>query len=832
MSIELTRPVFLLGLLLLGGLYAGYHWSLIDFSRTQRFCSLAVRSLILVLLVLALAGLTLLTPTHEKHVVFLVDESQSIDENAKKIAADFLANAEKAASSSFSVYPFSSFPAVEETNIAAAIPVAIAMTPPDKIPYLVLLSDGNETVGNALETAMQSGVTISTVPLPAPDFPEVELTEIRVPSQIRQGEPFTIEIVVQSNRQTETGVTLSRGNPPDIIVDEIKSLRIGENVLRYQQTINDQSQEIFTTILDCDDDTTEDNNTAKAFVFVKGKPRILVLESDPKTVETLAQTLRVQGIDVDVRAADDFSLTPEELDSFDAVLLSNVPATAFSREQMEQLRVYVRDLGGGLLMLGGEHSSGPGGYSLSPLEEILPVSCRFEKENEKPSLAIGLVLDRSGSMGGEKLEMAKEAAKSCVELMTPRDFIAVLAFDQECHAVVPIQNVSSQNNILAAISKMEAAGGTNLAPAMLEAYQQMSQVSAKLKHLIILTDGITAMGNYAELTQQFTNSQITVSTVNIGNADSEVLKMISQNSGGRSYVCSDPQAVPQIFVRETILASKSTIREEPFVPIIVDATEVLAGIPWETAPPLLGFVATQPKPTSRLVLATATGEPLLASWRYGLGQTATFTSDAKTRWAAQWIPWDGFATFWTQLVRSVMRKSLLCDAQIDITKNAGRFFVRIDAVKNFANSEQFLNQGTGKLTAIDPDLSTEEHVLNQTAPGRYEASFPADKPGGHQLRIELKDGEKTVVSQTRYVMVDATAEERRLKPTNERLLRQIAESTGGEYNPTPKSVFLANPKRTVLVPIPLEPYLLSLAAMLFIVDVFLRRVRLFENEPQ
>ena len=136
MSIELTRPVFLLGLLLLGGLYAGYHWSLVDFSRTQRLCSLAVRSLIQVSLVLALAGLTLLAPTHEKHVVFLVDESQSIDENARKIAADFLTNAEKAALSSFSVYRFSSYPAVEETNIASAIPVAIAMTPPDKVPQI------------------------------------------------------------------------------------------------------------------------------------------------------------------------------------------------------------------------------------------------------------------------------------------------------------------------------------------------------------------------------------------------------------------------------------------------------------------------------------------------------------------------------------------------------------------------------------------------------------------------------------------------------------------------------------------------------------------------
>ena len=136
------------------------------------------------------------------------------------------------------------------------------------------------------------------------------------------------------------------------------------------------------------------------------------------------------------------------------------------------------------------------------------------------------------------------------------------------------------------------------------------------------------------------------------------------------------------------------------------------------------------------------------------------------------------------------------------------------------------------LTEIAPDLSAEEHVLDQTTPGRYEASFPADKPGGYQLRVELKDGDKTVVSQTRYVMTDTTAKERRIKPTNEQLLRQIAESTGGEYNPTPESVFLVNPKRSMRIPIPLEPYLLSFAAILFVLDVFLKRVRLFETGRQ
>ncbi len=847
MVLELTHPYYLLGLLLLAVLLWAYRRSLVDFSRVQRRASLFVRSLILTLLVLALAGLTLLLPTHEKTVVFLVDESRSIDAGAREIAEQYLKRAEAAAGTTpIAILPFAGTVRKRElgskiesrdedeaigeqtkgknddaaTDIARAIEPAIAMLPPDRVPLLVLLSDGNETVGDALAAVIQGGVPVATVPLPAAETPEVQLAELNIPPQVRQGEPFTIEVVVQSNRESEGKIAVFREGFK--IVEENRSLEIGKNVFRFQQSVTDRRQLEYSATVESPDDTIIDNNTASGLIFVGGKPRMLLIESEPNTVRDFAAALRQQEIETEIRPTEGMPRTLEEFENFEAVILSNVPATSFSIRQMDLLRTYVRDLGGGLLMLGGEQSFGLGGYSKTPLEEVLPVSCNPEKEKEKPSLAMCLVIDRSGSMGGEKMEMAKDAAKSAVELLTPRDFVAVVAFDGATYLITPIQNVSSPSSVNSAISTIEAAGGTSIYPALVDALDQLNRVSAKLKHVILLTDGYSEPGDFEGIVRQMVDARITVSTVGVGQADNELLQGIATNGGGRHYSCDDPQAIPQIFARETMIAAKSSIHEEPFVPVTITPTEVLAGVPLETAPPLLGFVVTKAKPTSQFILATESGEPLLVWWRYGLGMSTAFTSDAKNRWAADWTVWEGFASFWAQVVRHTMRTSQTRGTMIELERRGSQVGIVLDAVDDL---DRYINKGEGTLTVIGPDLSREELTLEPSAPGRYEASFPAAHRGGYHAQIALRSGETTVASQSRGVMV-GSPEELRLKPTNTALLQQIADSSGGRYDPTPESLFEPEENRIAWKIVPLWPYLLTAALGLFVFDVLLRRIDL------
>ena len=838
MQLEFTHPVMLFALVLFAGIVWAYRKSLLDFSKTQRVFSLAVRLIIVLLLILALAGLSLLQVGHEKMVVFLVDESLSIDENAKKIEQDFLDQVATDPSRQWSVVRFAAdilddFDSQNQTqkrdflsgtNIAAALEPAIARIPPHFVPNIVLLSDGNETRGDVLTAAIRSGVPVSTVPLPTPQSPEVQLAELRLPSNLRQGEPFNLEVVVQSNTKTDGKITVFRG--PYKVLEETKPLEIGENVFKFKQSAENVRQLEFTATVESINDTIIDNNTASGLVFIGGQPRVLLIESDPRVARDFVSALKQQEIDVEVRPSEGVPRTLEELENFETVILSNIPATDLSMRQMDLIRTYVRDLGGGFIMLGGEQSFGLGGYYKTPIEEILPIRSDFEKEKETPSLAICLVIDRSGSMGGEKMELAKDAAKSAVELLTQRDFVSVIAFDSNSYIVSQMQSASSAMSINSAISTIEAGGGTNIYPGLVDAYEQLASASAKLKHVILLTDGYSEPGDYEGITRQMVNAQITVSTVGVGDADNNLLQNIAEIGHGRHYTCDDPQAVPQIFAKETVTASKSAINEQPFIPITITPTDVLSGVNIDTAPPLLGFVITRSKPTSLFILATETGEPLLARWRYGLGISTAFTSDAKSRWAAEWLTWPEFPTFWAQIIRDSMRKSTSRGTSVEMRQQGGNLEVVFDAVDD---ADQYVNQATGTMSVIKPDLSKEEIRLEPTAPGRYETSLPLDEHmggGGYQIQMSLKNGEKTLASQSRGVMV-GYPDELRLKPVNEDLLHRIADSTGGIYNPKPDELFAPDLTRSAWKPTALWPYLLVAAAFLFLLDVLLRRIDLF-----
>ncbi|MDR3197656.1 MAG: VWA domain-containing protein, partial [Planctomycetaceae bacterium] len=840
MSFELSHPQYLIGLIFIAVLIWGFRYSLTDFPKSQRYFSLTVRVVILILIVFALSGLTFMSPTHEKMLVFLLDQSRSIDTAANEKAQQFIESAQKIAgktpirvvtfAASPQIQPLESlvFPSsdiVQEpiaasellntniTNIEAALEPALALIPPRYVPHLVILSDGNETAGDILTAAVRGGVTISTVPLPASAEHEVQLTDIKLPVQVRQGEPFYLDIVIQSNCNTEGTITLYKDSFK--VIEETKPLKTGENIFRFQQSVEDQRQQEFSVTVAARDDTILDNNRMARLLFTGGKPRVLIIDTEPKTIRDLVSALREQDIAAEFRPAEGVPKTLEELDHFDAVILSNVPATSLEQHQMELLCIYLRDLGGGLMMLGSEQSFGLGVYYKTPIEEVLPVRCDFEKEKEKPSLAISLVIDRSGSMGGQKMELAKDAAKAAVELLSPRDFITVIAFDHESYVVSAAQSAVSTNTINAAISTIEAAGGTNIYSGLIDAHEQLRRTSAKLKHVILLTDGHSSAGDYEGIVRQMVNDQITVSTVGVGDADNELLKMIAQNGKGRHYSCNDPKAIPQIFAKETITAGKSAINEIPFIPVIVTPTEVLANIDIETAPPLLGYVVTRAKPTSQFILATqnetGTGDPLLVWWRYGLGMSAAFTSDAKSRWGAEWLTWSGYSKFWAQIIRQIMRQSNQRGSRLEIQQYSGGVHLTLDVWDEEKN--RYINEATGQTTVIYPNLNKKEIMLQQTAPGHYEADIDLEQTthqGGYHLQTVLGLGEKNLVNQSRGVMV-GYPEELHLKPANNNLLQQIAESTGGLFNPKPEELFQPNSTRTVWRTTPLWSYLLTVA---------------------
>jgi len=831
-ELELTRPWLLLALLLVP-VVLWYFWhTLVDLTRTQRIVSLCCRIAILVLLALALAGLTLLTPTDRMFVIFLTDTSQSIDDAAREKAREFLNQAEKGRGGNEAEYMAFALepdemtskpgePAAAETesadeksqgtNIAAALQTAFASIPPFHVPSVVLLTDGNETHGDAVQAILQASIPVSTVPLPVRDEAEVQVSAIHVPAQVRQGEPFYVEVVIDSNRKGKGTIEIFKGDLKlDVGASAAQEIKAGENRFRFRQTVDHEKLAEFSVRIAGFEDTLLDNNIASGLVYASGKPRVLLIDSEESRTRNFVWSLEEQDIAVDVRPPQGTPTTLAGLQNYEAVLLSNVPATDLSLRQMETLRTYVQDLGGGLIMLGGDQSFGLGGYYKTTLEEILPVRSNFEKEKEQPSLAMTIVVDKSGSMGGMKMELAKEAAISAVELLGPRDQIGVIAFDGASYWVSEVHSAADKQFVIDRIRTIQASGGTNIYPAMEDAYRGLNSATAKLKHVILLTDGHSSPGDFEGITTDMASARMTVSTVAVGSgSDQQLLETIAD----------DPQAIPQIFAKETVTASKSAINEMPFLPQVVRPTQVLREIDLESAPFLLGYVATRPKPTSEFILASENGEPLLVWWRYGLGMTAAYTSDIKNRWAAEWASWPEFGKFWAQVIRHVMRKSDAEGVFVEVDRHGAQTAIAVDAVDPLG---RFINDAQTRVTVLKPNLEREEQSMAQTAPGRYTQQISTAAPGTYHLEISQHAGEQLTFRQTRGLVV-GYPDELRMRPVNTELLERIAQTSGGKFDPKPAEVFDPG-ERTARLAEPLWPYLLMAAVALLVIDVALRRI--------
>jgi hypothetical protein len=331
---------------------------------------------------------------------------------------------------------------------------------------------------------------------------------------------------------------------------------------------------------------------------------------------------------------------------------------------------------------------------------------------------------------------------------------------------------------------------------------------------------VSEPADFEGIAQNMAQSKMTCSTVAVGDdCDFKTLENIARIGNGRYYHSEDPNNIPQIFAKETVTASKSAINEQPFTPTILRSSQVLADVKPEEAPPLLGYVTTRPKPTSEVILITEKGDPLLSWWRYGLGFTVAWTSDAKSRWAAEWVTWPGYSKFWAQLVRHAMRKSDTKGVFVTVDQKDGTAMVTLDAVKI---DGKYLNEATTEVTVLEPQGGERKLTMTQTAPGRYVGEFPATQTGTYHVQMNQTAKGQPATQQSRGIVVNYD-EELRLKPTDEKLLQELASVTGGVFNPQPEAVFRED-ERTAMKPVPWWPYLLMAAMVLFLADVALRRI--------
>ena len=707
------------------------------------------------------------------------------------------------------------------TNIENAIDSAIRSFAPHHLKRLVLLSDGNENSGrmmNMLARLKSEGIHVHTVPSPARTNRDVWVENILAPSEVTAEELFPLEAHVYSQTETSAEVEVKHGDK--VLGTKQVHLIRGLNRVAFEASIKDEAgPALVEAEVKSANDPFAENNKFRSSIVVQGRPKILYVESHAQSARYLQSALTSEGLNVNTVDPSMIPNSLEQLDGYDAVLLSDVARNSLNDQQMKTLATYVRDLGGGFILAGGENNYGEGGYSKTAIEEVLPVT--FETKKEKPdSVAMIVVLDKSGSMGGQKIEMTKEAAKAPLALLKDTDSFGVVAFDYNFYWPVKFQPVSNRSAITQAISTIIAGGETNIYPALREAYIQLAGATSQVKHVILLSDGRSLPDDFEGLTKKMAEGKITVSTVAVGNgADRELLSQIANWGHGRTYYLEDPNAVPQIFTEETELATGKTLREESFKPVVKKNVEAFKGIDFDAAPPLLGYVATKSKDTSEVLLESKRKDPILARWQYGLGKTAAFLSDLKDRWAVDWLRWNGYPKFWSQLVREIMRRRDDNEFDFRVVKDGDEAKISINAIRK---DGQFRNKLETQVRVVGPDQSISDVAVHQVGPGAYEAKYPLTKKGAYLFRaVGAESGGRSRVIAYSY------PDEYHFYPPNTELLRSISNETKGRFQPRTEDIFEANGETTAL-PTPLWPYLTALALMLYLTDVLLRRVRLFE----
>ena len=682
MPVELTHPWFLLLALPGAALLA---WvlrrSLADLTPRQRTATLLVRALLLGCVLLALAGVRLVRRGDDLGVVFLVDDSASVSATARDAARNYVEDSLKnrrshdeagvlgfacgvsvwqppAASSALAVqWPATPDAERAGTDIGRALEFAASVLPAGRARRVVLLSDGNDTSAAGRETAARlaaGGAEVLTVPLRNPAAPEVLVAAVDVPRGLKSGEPFDLHADLESNVATTATVRLYQ-NQFLVATRENVPLHPGRNDLPFPNLRAGDGFTAYEVEILPAADTRLENNRAGATVALGGNPRVLLVDGDETKAAPLAGALREAKIEVETRGPAGLPRTLGELQRFDLFLLSDVSALSMTRDQTELYRTWVQQFGGGFVMIGGENSFGVGGYFRTPIEQMLPVRMDHDDRQETPSVALYVILDRSGSMtapvsgnnGATKMSLADQGAVLAMNVLQGRDLFGLTAVDVQVNPVVPLARLgnkaANEQKILAVTA---GGGGIYIYTSLADAVKVMHTAQAKIKHVILFSDAADAeeknsgempdgaaagRGTSLDLVSALLADKVTTSVVGLGterDKDVTFLRSLAERGNGRFYLTADATTLPQIFSTETMKVAQSSLVEEPFNPVPAAPSALTSGIDWASCPPLLGYNSTKPKPTAQILLATELGEPLLATWRYGLGQTAAFTRRA------------------------------------------------------------------------------------------------------------------------------------------------------------------------------------------------------------
>ena len=800
-------------------------WMYFEWRRTRRITALVLKTLAFLAIVLALAEPTLTTPQTKMAVAVLVDTSSSVSPRDLARASDFAAALDKARGRHFvRVLPFArsvrdlapgehglrfeptAGEAGRATDLESGIEEAISSLPADLVPRIVLVSDGKENVGSITRAAWQAqrlGIPIDTVALAGRPEPSLRLESVTVPTVAFTGERFPVDLSITSPSPVSGSVEISAEGK--VLGSNPIKLEKGDNQVRVHASLTAAGALSLAGVVRADG--LGDIRFDRAVTL--RRPKVLYISQDPAGTETnLLQTLSAAQFDVD-RTSD---VAHGILGDYQLLVLNNLDMESLPAVRKEEIERFVQQ-GGGLLVIAGERNVYAENKKVEDaLDRTLPAKLAPPRSPE--GTAVVLIIDKSSSMEGKKIELARQAAIGVVDNLRPIDEVGVLIFDNSFQWDVPIRHAEDKVLIKRLISGIIPDGGTQIAPALTEAYRKVLPTHATFKHIVLLTDGISEEGDSLDLSKEASAQHVTISTVGLGqDVNRAYLEKVAAVAGGKSYFLNDPSGLEQIVLKDVMEHTGSTAVEKTLQPFVAKNTEILDGVGIDTAPALKGYVRFISKPTADTILKIDEEDPLLVRWQYGLGRAVVFTSDAKSRWAADWVTWKGFDKLWTNTFRDLLPHAESGEAKAEYDSASG------DLVVNY-----HLNAD-----AEDPAKPPEVFVLG---PNGFRHPVPITKLGDKSYRGSIHIGDLQGLFRIRpldesraFPEVGYYQPEQELLDygSNQFLLRSVAQYTGGRFNPEPKQVFDSG-GRSQSSTLRLWPLLLGLAIAFNLAELLMRKV--------
>ncbi len=760
-QIPLRRPLLAILLAILAG-----EWWLarrkIGIGPKQWRTAQVVRAGIAVCLILSFIGLALNRPSNRLATMFLLDTSDSITGNVADDAPKFVddALASKAPGQEAGVVSFGRNARLENvvsddpqfdglrvevdstgTDIAGALRLGAAALPADTRNRMVLVTDGRSTVGDVEGEARRladSGIPVDVVLLESAEAADLAVADVRVPSVAQPGERVTIEAEVVSPSTLTSKVTLRSG--ADVVEERSVELDPGSNRIVFEDVVSERGVLRYQVVVDGGaNEAVTINNTGFAAVRVAGAQRVLVVEGSLDGInrsENLVAALTAGGLPTDV-------VTPEQIPRFESltqyssVVLVNVSRGILTDGQVENLTRLTRDLGRGLVVIGGPRTYGPGGYLNSDLERLLPVVSDIADPLRRQSVAVVLAIDISGSMAFDgrvdKLGLARAGFVRSLENLAATDEIGVITMDGTDRWALDLQTEPDEAMVDAALARMQPAGGTFLGTGLLTAAEALEQSDAALKHIIMFSDGFTSPAELARLQSQAAELNAegyTVSMMATGEGTPVALERAAAAGGGRYHSGSNIQEVPDIIVQEVEQAARSFINEGSYLPTVTSNAKPVRSL--AESPPLLGYVATTPKPTSRVDLRIGPdGDPLMASWRVGGGRATAWTSDGGARWAAPWNGWSQTPEFWSGVIKETF-PSTTSDGGVETEMDGDQMIIRVEGADDWPDDAQAVAR------VSRPDGEGSEIVLERIDGSTFGAVVPVDESGVYAVGATIE----------------------------------------------------------------------------------------------